>query len=223
MGETVINSTDHVEVTVSDIPDIAQLEAQWVQLETVVRPSYFLSWGWVGTWLRSLLPSIEPKLLEVKRNGDTVGLALLVKNRQARRGLILPSNMIFVNETGDPYYDLLTIECNDLLLDPLYARESAIACLDYLHKQEKNWDELIVRAADSSNQLTDPELFEHESLRLKVTRTRPSWFVGLNEIRETNKSYLENLSGNTRYQIRRAVRECEKLGKIEFSYAQTTE
>ena len=223
MGETVINSTGYVEVTVSDIPDIAQLETQWLQLATVVRPSYFLSWGWVGTWLRWLPPSIEPKLLEVKRNGDTVGLALLVKSRQARRGLILASNMIFVNETGDPDYDLLTIEYNGLLLDPLYARESAIACLDYLHKQEKNWDELIVRAADSSNQLTDPELFEHESLRLKVTRTRPSWFVDLNEIRETNKSYLENLSSNTRYQIRRAVRDCEKLGDIEFSYAQTTE
>lgn len=213
----------HIELTVTDIPDLSQLEAQWIQLETVAKPSYFLSWGWVGTWLRWLPDSIDPKLLAVKRNGDTVGLALLVKKRQTRRGLVLPSNMIFVNETGDPDYDLLTIEYNGLLLHPLYARESATACLDCLHKQHQNWDELIVRAADSNNQMVNPTFFAHESLHLKITRTLPSWFVDLNWIRETNKPYIENLSSNTRYQIRRAVRECEKLGNIEFSYAQTAE
>ena len=219
MSETGINSSGCIEITVTDIPDIAQLEAQWVQLETLASPSYFLSWGWTGTWLRWLPNSITPKLLMARRNGKTVGLAILVKNIQARRWLALPSRILFLNETGDADYDLLTIEYNGILLEPQHARETVTACLDYLRKQEENWDELVVSAADSGN----PVLFVHDSLRIKVNRTLPSWFVDLDKIREMNKPYLETLSSNTRYQIRRAIRECEKFGDVEFSCAQTAE
>lgn len=223
MNGTGTSATDQIDVRVTKIPELSRLEGQWSGLEAVARPSFFLSWGWIGTWLRWMPDSMAPELLLATRNSETVGLAILVKSKQSRKGLVSASRTLSVNETGDLDYDLLTIEYNGMLIDPRYAVETAKSCLAYLDKQEQDWDEIIVRAADSRNPLIDPVLFDQGKLRLKTIRELPSWFVDLGEIRATGKPYLESLSSNTRYQIRRAIRECEKVGDIDFTCAQTTQ
>lgn len=216
-------STDMIEVSITDIHDVPQLASQWAQLELNVKPAYFLSWGWVGTWLKLLPDTITPKVLMAKYKGETVGLAILIQNTLSRKGLIAPSKTLVVHETGDLDYDLLTIEYNDFLIRKQYQTEVTTACLEYLKERFGDWDEILLRATDSNSPLTNFKLLKHCGLNLKINQDQPSWYVNLQELRETGKTYLDSLSSNTRYQIRRAIRECKKHGDLEFSTAQSVE
>jgi len=220
-AETI--STDLIEVSVSETFEIQTLASQWMRLEISAKPAYVLSWGWVQTWLKLLPGTIRPRLLSAKYKGEIVGLALFVKNTQSRKKFLTPSKMLVVHETGDLDYDLLTIEYNDFLVQQEYQAEITAACLKHLNEQLADWDEILISAVDSDSPLTDPELTRRFKLNLKTRKTLPSWYVDLEEIRRTGKSYLDSLSRNTRYQIRRAIRECEKLGELQFSTATSKE
>ena len=223
MNSGEIISPEMIEVSIIDIHDISQLASQWTKLEFNVKPTYFLSWGWVGTWLKLLPDTIKPKVLMAKYKGETVGLAILIQNTQSRKGLIAPSKMLVVHETGDLDYDLLVIEYNDFLIRQEYQTEVTTACLEYLQEQFDDWDEVLLSAVDSRSPLTNSELVKHCGLNLKVKQSQPSWYVDLQELREKRKTYLDSLSSNTRYQIRRAIRECDKHGDLEFSTAKSSE
>ncbi|GMQ88573.1 MAG: hypothetical protein BMS9Abin09_0001 [Gammaproteobacteria bacterium] len=216
-------SADMIDISIVDCNNIPQLASQWTQLELYVKPAYFLSWGWMETWLRLLPDTITPKVLIANYKGETVGLAILIQNTLSRKGLVVSSKALVVHETGDPDYDLLTIEYNDFLVRQQYRTEVTTACLKYLQQQFDGWDEILLRAADSNSPLTDAGLLRHCGLNLKINREQPSWYVDLQELRGTGKAYLDSLSSNTRYQIRRAVRECEKYGVLEFSTAKSSE
>lgn len=199
-----------------------ELATQWQKLEEDALHSYFLSWGWISTWLTTLPDSIRPIVLTAKYNGNLVGLALIVFGKQSRRGLLVPSNIAVVNETGLPYYDHLVIEYNEFLVAEKYLYEVSAAFVGYLLDKFNNWNEIIIRAVDSNSPLTDPGLYEKYQLNLKVNNDTPSWYVDLHELRDEGVQYLDCLSRNTRYQIRRAIRECEKRGSIELSAARST-
>ena len=223
MNSTETISTDLIEVSVSETFEIQVLASQWMQLEISAQPAYFLSWGWIQTWLKLLPGTIRPRVLSAKYKGEIVGLALLAKYTRSRKTFLISSKMLVAHETGDPDYDLLTIEYNDFLVKQECQAEVTAACLEHLSEQLADWDEILIRAADSDSPLTDPELTRRCKLNLKTRKELPSWYVNLEEIRRTGKSYLDSLSSNTRYQIRRAIRECEKLGELRFSMATSEE
>lgn len=217
------NLTGLIEVSISDTSDIQTLASQWMDLETSAKPAYFLTWGWVQTWLKQLPDTVKPRVLSAKYNNEVVGLALIVNSAQSRKPLFLSSGMLVVNETGDPYYDLLTIEYNDFLVKQAYRDEVITACLEYLDKQITGWDEILISAIASGSPLTDPGFSRRFKLNLKMQQKLPSWYVNLKKIRQEGKPYLDSLSKNTRYQIRRTLRECEKHGDLEFLTATSKE
>ncbi|MBV9815787.1 MAG: cellulose biosynthesis protein CelD, partial [Alphaproteobacteria bacterium] len=69
----------------------------------------------MGTLLAALPPTSRPKLLRGCANGATVALALLGADDTRRRHGLVRSRGLFVNETGDPRFDALTIEHNGIL------------------------------------------------------------------------------------------------------------
>jgi len=216
-------STDLIEVSVSETFEIQTLASQWMQLEIGAKPAYFLSWGWVNTWLKLLPGTMSPRLLTAKYKDEVVGLALLLKNTRSTKTILIPSKVLLVHETGDPHYDLIAVEYNDFLVKQEYRAEITAACLKHLSTQLSDWDEILISAVDSDSPLTDPELSRRYKLNLKPRQELPSWYTNLEEIRQTGKPYIDSLSSNSRYQIRRAIRDCEKHGDLQFSVARSKE
>jgi CelD/BcsL family acetyltransferase involved in cellulose biosynthesis len=72
-----------------------------------------------------------------------------------------------------------------------------------------------------------PELYARYArtpgIRQVVMSKHRSWKVDLNKLRASNKSYLESLSANTRYQIRRAARLYGARGQITAKRADNFE
>lgn len=206
----------------SSVEDSAALEAQWTELQCRATCSFFQSWGWIGNWVDALPPHVRPRVFEVRLDDRVVGLALL-GHQTVWRHRILPSNALFVSETGDPEFDCLTVEHNGFLVDRASSATTVREATSGLVKLKLPWDELFL----SGIARKDVEDYVHGArsagLCAVVNVEKPDHFVDCEGIRQSGGDYLDALSRNTRYQIRRAMRAYEEHAPLTFHVAQTLE
>src|SRR5258706_2264877 len=103
-------------IALSSLEDLAALETKWIELQSQAECSFFQSWGWVSSWIGALPPRLRPQALEVRLDDRVVGLALLGGQKIWRYGVV-PSNALFVTETGSRQFDCLTVEHNGFLVE----------------------------------------------------------------------------------------------------------
>jgi hypothetical protein len=180
--------------------DRKSAEAIWKKLEAVCPPSYFLSWGFLETWLDSL-PRETLIQLAVLREGDgAVGAAFLGRARVVRQNLFR-SDAWLLNQTGNRRLDQIYIEDNIILADPA----ARITLRDLLGQLPGAWEELYFSGVDPRS--ATGKLLERVDppYRLLIANRIPAPYVDLAMARQ--KDYLALLSANTRSQVRR----CYKL------------
>jgi len=208
-----------VDLSIAPIGDIDQLEVEWQDLQRRADGSFFLSWSWIGSWLRAL--KIRPFVLEGRFAGRVVALALLVPARMKRHGW-LKVDTLFLNQSGDANIDVITIEYNGFLIDRMFGTALVGRCLDFLCRRSgsgeilPNWDELVLGGVLEENRT----IALRSGLPVRVIECRPSAAVRLDQIRASGRSYLDHLSPNTRYQIRRALKLYSARGPLTVVAAQ---
>jgi CelD/BcsL family acetyltransferase involved in cellulose biosynthesis len=201
--------------TLSAVPAAKSLEPLWRELEQRADASFFQSWHWVGTWLDCLHAGVGAELLRVERAGTVIGLGILVR-RTVRRHGFLRSRGLFLNCTGDPLLDEITIEHNGFLAERGAERDVAQSCVTFLLGHRADWDEIFLEG------MRDPGLVDGLSLeraRLRTLDLRPCPYVDLKALRESGREYVATLGRNTRYNIRRSLREYEKRGTLGLEEA----
>ena len=199
------------------LPPPAALEHEWRTLETLARPSFFTSWHWIGTLLAALPRTQLPSLLRGVAGGRTVALALLGAGVSRRRNGLVRSRALYLNETGDPHLDALTIEHNGILA--VAEREAPVfdAALAWFAGVREEADELHL-----SGSLRRPPEGAVEGRGLgRVETVMPSYSVDLNQL-SAGGGLDPVLSANARQQLRRAFRQFERAGRLELSEATTT-
>lgn len=199
--------------------DTSTIEAHWAELEPRADPSFFVGWGWVTAWLRVLPRNAIPGLISIRKDGQLVGAALVGRARVARRKVVR-SDSLFLQQCGHPNYDEpMTIEHNGLLADRSLGDAVHRALLTYLMRELREWDEFIL----SGVRLNDPllELGPQFGLTRREIQRSPSPHVDLRAVRKSGGGFLDSLSRNTRYQVRRSIRQYEKIGALETKAAES--
>ena len=185
---------DRMSLALLDARD-PRVESIWRMLEAAARPSYFLTWGWIGTWLAALPVAALPRLAVISRGPTAVAACFLGRRRQLRHGVI-PSRGLFLNTTGIDGFDELCVEHNSLLCAP----ETACSLRAVTDLLPHDWDELVLPACDAgvfdADEVTD-------DYQIHLDREVSAPFVDLARVRATG-DYLKLLGSNTRSQIRRA-------------------
>jgi CelD/BcsL family acetyltransferase involved in cellulose biosynthesis len=206
-----------LQVALTEIQDIAALEREWRTIEQSDRISFFQTWDWIGSLLESLPVPGLPLVLRVLSKGRVVALGLLSRSADRRRKVIR-TRTLHLNETGVPDYDCITFEHNGLLTEIGFEEIAIRAVLDYLITHG-NWDELYLGGLASEN-------FLHWSRAARATRLwsvtrweKPNYCVDLDQVRNAGGVYLNSLSANTRYQIRRAKKIYATRGELRLRYA----
>ena len=181
-------------------PYTSDAERTWRGLEATAPRSYFLSWGWIETWLACLPRKHAPELAVVVDGGVPVAAAF-VRRRWIRRHRILPSHAVFFNTVGVERYDALWIEYNGLV-----GRDFAIA--PWIAMLPGGWDEVFLPGlrADAFLGLTAGGI---PDAHVRIDRKVPAYYVDLAQVRA--KDYLSLLGGQTRSQVRRSQREAGEL------------
>ncbi len=189
-----------IEVELEPSRDCRSLAAQWTALEARADCSFFLSWLWIGSWLAELPEEVNPLCLRARLDGETVGLALLTWRHVRRRGVIR-SRQLHLHATGHPYFDLLTVEYNDFLVDRRVATETRQAMADALASWTDLWDELFLEGS-----------MPHVSELLEDMPGGSTVHRGVHPLVDLaaidGADCLAALGRNTRHQIRRTQRLC---------------
>jgi CelD/BcsL family acetyltransferase involved in cellulose biosynthesis len=199
------------------LPPLSALEREWRKLEAAANPSFFISWHWIGTLLAAVPPASRPKLLRGTAHGQTVSLALLGANRTRRQRGLVRSRGLYLNETGDPRFDALTIEHNGILA----AAEWELVVWDELIRWFANLraegDELHI--GGSQRRLPEAAL-RRWGLGCRETSV-PSYSVDLCRLEDSDGELYPVLSVNARQQLRRALRYFERFGALRLVEAAT--
>jgi hypothetical protein len=167
---------------------------------------------WAETWLEIFGPQLRPEILIAENDGSPVGCCILTRRVQSRAGV--PIRRVYLNTDGEPAEDEVSVEYNELLAAPEF-RAAFVSALTRRVRQ-LGTDQLLFSGVFSRDTL---DLFRAEWPDAEYqTRTAP--FVNLEYIREQQKGYEQQLSSNTRGQVRRSRKMMElESGPIHLERA----
>ena len=207
--------------SIEPVGQVANLARLWRELEARADTTFYLTWDWIGHWLAEI--DADCYAVIGRFEGKIVALAILARTNYRRHGLKL--NALLLHETGKPDIDVVTIEYNGILADRAVHEMATVACLNFLQRPEvtaalgERWDEIRFGGVAQSFE----RYLQATGLRVWQVSQKPSWAVALDAIRQSGQPYLDHLSANTRYQIRRALRLYEQRGPVTATAAHDVE
>jgi hypothetical protein len=139
-----------------------------------------------------------------------------------RRHRIVFSRTLHLNETGLEDFDRITLEHNGLATIRGFETTAVNAVLDYL-KSDADWDELYLSGLPTANYKKWDHAARIRNLWVLKRFEKPFFYIDLEKIRASGKTYLESLSKNTRYQARRAMKSYSSCGTLRCEYATSAE
>ncbi|UUM32891.1 GNAT family N-acetyltransferase [Vibrio japonicus] len=207
---------DSIQCEIYYNPDKSWLKQAWCDLEQRSKPSFFLSWLWIGTWLDCFVG--EFSVIEARQNSKTVGLGILVK--QPTHLFFIPfKGKYYLHRTGNPVHDQIWIEYNDFLMDAGEEDLIRVAMVECLVYGVNKPDAIVIGASDEKKF----GYIEHLGLKKRTVWETKNYALNLDDLREKNQSVLQFLSRNSRYQILRSMRKYSDLGEITLEKASSAE
>lgn len=217
---TAIDIDTHLQATLVEVTDLDDLGEMWIDLEPRSEGSYFTSWGWIGTWLRHVPRELRPQALLIEDGHGVRGMGL-VNRRHIFRKRIIHSNALFLNETGHPTYDELTMEYNGLRVDRECAEVAILAALGWLTEEAGAWDEFFISGVEADSQLERILREMDVGVECRVLKEHPCFQIPLETLRASGTDFLSTLSSNTRQKVRKAIRLYEAQGNLTLECART--
>jgi len=197
-----------MEIAVSDSYDLSDLAVRWAELESRAAGGFFLSWSWIGSWLRAT--GTRPLLLTATQGNVTMALGLLTPVRSRRH--FISVDQLCLHETGRADFDALTIEYNNFLIARLAPPDLLRGILQALQSSSFRWDEIVLGGVP-------PELVSaarSAGLQIEMDRSSPVYGVDLSAAWEIA------LSANQRAQLRQSRTFAERSGPLQLRRATDT-
>ncbi|MGY2908676.1 GNAT family N-acetyltransferase [Bradyrhizobium sp. URHC0002] len=212
MPETVID------VSLENLKSIAWLETSWKELEARVTHSFFMSWLWIGTWLRHIPDGVQPHVLVARSSSKIVGLAIVCRRRAWRLGPHARARWL-LNETGDTRFDRLFIEYNNILAEQSDA--IVAAGLDALTSRLRRSDQLVLSGIDPDLELAACRAAGLAGLVTEVKQADAAPWVDFTKVRQQGGNYRATLGRSTRQAVSRAMRLYAERGPVELRIMET--
>ncbi|MER9082607.1 GNAT family N-acetyltransferase [Mesorhizobium sp. M0895] len=210
-----------IDVTVEALPDIARLETIWRELEARATHSFYLSWLWIGTWLRHLPVGAQPHVLVARTSSRIVGLAIICRRRAWSFGRHARARWL-LNETGDVRFDRLFIEYNDILAERSLADATRVACVEALAHHLRHSDQLVLSGIEPEFELAACRTAGRAGLLTEVKAEDTARWIDFAKVRQKGGNYRATLGRNTRQAASRAMRLYAERGPIAFRTMEMT-
>ncbi len=195
-----------------DAPGLAALGARWGALEAAADASAFQTWAWVGCNAAERFP--DPLLIEAHDGEGFVALALCNRRRSAFFG-----DTLWLHESGDAAHDAVFTEHND----PLLARRAPSGLLTHvLQGALRRLDGRVPRLMLSGVGEATLAAALRTGAAVLPGRDRIAPYVDFAAV-APGAATIDQLSANTRQQLRRSGRAYAARGELRIEAAQTAE
>lgn len=215
---TDASDTRSLRGTFQEIGSLAAREAQWRALEAQADCSFFVSWSWIGPWLRLIRGHVSLLVYECHEGDDLIALAVIARHT-VRRRKVFESRTISLNELRRSGFDMC-IEYNGMLARKGQERRALQQLVTDAVRALGDWDELQL------TNVRDDELqglsLEHLGVQLVRDLDHSTWIAPLDR-QTTLESLFARMSSNRRSKIRRAFKEYEKQGALTIDEAPSVE
>ena len=210
-----------IDVSVETLQSISKLESDWKELEARATHSFYLSWLWIGTWLRHLPAGAQPHVLVARTSSKIVGLAIICRRRAWSFGPHARARWL-LHETGDVRFDRLFIEYNNILAERSLADATRVACLEALAHHLRYSDQLVLSGIDPDLELAACRSAGRAGLLTEVKAEGTARWIDFAKVHQEGGNYRSTLGRNTRQAVGRAMRLYAERGPIEFRTMETT-
>lgn len=210
-----------IDVTIEPLHNMARLETDWKELEARATYSFYLSWLWIGTWLRHLPARAQPHVLVARTPSKIVGLAIICRRRAWGFGRHARARWL-LNETGDGRFDRLFIEYNNILAERSLANATRAACLEALAHHLRYSDQLVLSGIDTDLEMAACRTAGRAGFITEVKAEDTARWIDFAKVRQKGGNYRATLGRNTRQAISRAMRLYAERGPLEFRTLETT-
>ena len=202
--------SESVRFTLESVDDISTAEELWRTFDASEGHSFFVSWTWLGTWLRLVPSDFKPVLLRAEKGGETVAAAFLIRRRERR--VIGTVRQLCFNSTGEKAFDCVTVEYNGFSGPGSFDPDLWPAFLGWFAANPQN-DELIVPGVAAESR------YVPSSSRVLESKRNVSAFQ-VTELAAIAESGIESLlSRNSRQQLRRSMRDYLEAGPLRIDEA----
>jgi CelD/BcsL family acetyltransferase involved in cellulose biosynthesis len=210
-----------IDVSVEALLNITILETSWKELEARANHSSFLSWLWIGTWLRHLPKGAQPHVLVARTGGKIVGLAIVCRRTAWSFGPHARARWL-LNETGDSRFDRLFIEHNNILAERSSADAIIAACLEALTDRLHRSDQLVLSGIGPDLELAACRTASRTGLVTEVKVAETARWIDFAKVRQNGGNYRATLGRSTRQAVTRAMRLYAQRGPVELRIMETT-
>jgi CelD/BcsL family acetyltransferase involved in cellulose biosynthesis len=198
-----------MKIEISTSYDLPGLASDWMELEKRADGNFFLSWRWIGNWLRAT--GTQPLLVRASENGTILALGLMTAHRRKR--LFLSVRQLCLHETGMAESDAFTIEYNNFLIARSAPAETLTQIFGML-QSAPDWDEIVLGGVEPSILSTA----RATGLHVETDRHSPVFGVDLSA-----GTVEDRVSQNLRAQIRQSRALAERAGPLALVAARSTE
>lgn len=205
---------DSYSIQISPGSDLETLKKDWTAIQRLEDVPFFLTWSWVEIWIKTYNP--RKLVVTARYKADIVAIGLFTFSNKLSLYSI-KTRQLRLHQTGDSQMDQIWMEYNDFLCKSEHRSPAVNACLKALRIMNSDWDELVMSMMTLSRGSEVLESNDTASIYIR----RPCYACNLKSIRLQDNNYLQSLTSNTRYQIRRSIRQYEKLhGELSLQVAQ---
>lgn len=202
-------------LAIEPFPGLDALGAWWRDLEARADARLFLAWPWVGAFLAEA--AIVPRLVTARADGLLVGLGFLQDAALRRHRGLVRSRTLFVNQAGDSAVDCVYPEYNGFLVDRRFGAGLEARMMSFLMQSPQ------ARLCDELRFAGVPERYlDHAratGMAVRIHNDSGTAMVDLDAVRRAGGDYVEQLSSNRRYQLRRAQRQYGTVGPLALDAA----
>ncbi|MGF1700810.1 GNAT family N-acetyltransferase, partial [Photobacterium makurazakiensis] len=183
------------------------LERIWLELENKSVSNFFMSWIWIGNWLKQHTQG--HKTLVVYYGDEVVGCGIIIENKSFFR------NKYYLNHTGNTKLDQIWIEYNNFIIDIQHDKNVKLIISNKLHSMMSVFDKIVVGVSEyrcieylASNNMNSRNVWKATSYKINFLK-----------IKEKNIKFEDTFSRNFKQQIKRSIKKYNEHGELRLSEA----
>lgn len=216
---TALESGFH-KATISAIQSPDSVEVKWNALEERSNPPLFLTWTWIGPWLRLMLKHTQVYLFEYRVEDQVVALVFITRCPITRLKGRLRIMQVHLNEC--------ICDCNNMVIpyNGLLVREDSRgpawhALIRALQDWDGDWDEIAFSSLSDADAAS--AVAASQGLSPHFEKTYSTWALEIGTDQPSLDDSVGRLKKKSRQQIRQSLKGFAQLGTLSLQGARDTE